>query len=139
VNRALVDTDILSEIMRARNERVLENARKYVGAHSRFTVSAITVAEVVKGLQKALRSDALERFIDELPQFEILAVDTGVAILAGKMYAELERSGQPIGRADPLIAATASMHRLTLITGNVAHYDRIPELGFALDVANWRD
>lgn len=66
-------------------------------------------------------------------------MDTEVAVLAGAIYAELERSGQPIGRADPLIAATASVHGLTLVTGNVAHYARIPELGFPLDIANWRD
>jgi tRNA(fMet)-specific endonuclease VapC len=66
-------------------------------------------------------------------------VDTEVALLAGAIYAELERSGQPIGRADPLIAATASAHHLTLVTGNVAHYARVPELAFPLDFANWRD
>lgn len=125
--------------MRGRNERVLENARTYVSEHSRFTLSAITVAEIVKGLRKASRTQAIDRFVAELPHFEVLPVDTDVAVLAGAMYAELERTGQPIGRADPLIAATASAHGLTLVTGNVAHYSRIPELGFPLDIANWRD
>jgi tRNA(fMet)-specific endonuclease VapC len=139
VDRALIDTDILSEIMRARNPRVLENARQYAATFSRFTVSVITVLEVVKGLRKAGRATALDRFVRQLPQFDILPVDTEVAVLAGAMYAELERAGQPIGRADPLIAATASGHRLTLVTGNMDHYQRIPVLGFDLVVANWRD
>ena len=56
----------------------------------------------------------------------------------GNMYAELERSGQPIGRADPMIAATASTHGLLLVTGNVGHYARLPDLGFELRIANWR-
>ena len=46
--------------------------------------------------------------ITERPQFEVLLIDTRVAILTGNMYAELERSGQPIERADPTFAATAS-------------------------------
>ena len=88
------------------------------------------MAEIVKGLRKASRTEAIDRFVAELPRFEVLPVDADVAVLAGAMYAELERTGQPIGRADPLIAASASAHGLTLVTGNLAHYSRIPELGF---------
>jgi tRNA(fMet)-specific endonuclease VapC len=139
VDKALIDTDILSEIMRGRNSRVLEHAATYSDEYRAFTVSVVTVAEVVKGLRKVSRALALERFIAELPQFEVLPIDTQVAILAGNMYAELERSGQPIGRADPMIAATASALGLVLVTGNVGHYARLPDLGFELRIANWRD
>jgi tRNA(fMet)-specific endonuclease VapC len=66
VNKALVDTDIRSEIMRGRNERVLKNAPRYVSEHSRFTLSAMPVAEIVKGLRKASRREAVDRFVAEL-------------------------------------------------------------------------
>ena len=36
--------------------------------------------------------------------------------------------GVPIDSADVLIAATALRYRLTLVTANVSHYDRIPSL-----------
>jgi predicted nucleic acid-binding protein len=52
--------------------------------------------------------------------------------------ADLERTGQPIGRADPMIAALALRHDLTLVTGNIAHYQRIQALGYNLSLDNWR-
>jgi predicted nucleic acid-binding protein len=58
--------------------------------------------------------------------------------LAGRIYAELERSGQPIGRADPIIAAIAITQNLLLATGNTRHYERIQQLGFALRLTNWK-
>jgi predicted nucleic acid-binding protein len=58
--------------------------------------------------------------------------------MAGRIYADLERIGQPIGRADPIIAAIALRYDLTLITGNVAHYQRIQTLGYGLKLDNWR-
>ena len=74
MDKALIDTDILSEIMRGRNSRVLEHAATYSDEYRAFTVSVVTVAEVVKGLRKVSRALALERFIAELPQFEVLPI-----------------------------------------------------------------
>ena len=44
-----------------------------------------------------------------------------------------------IGRADPMIAATAIIQGLELVTGNTAHYQRIQQLGYPLTLANWRN
>ena len=52
--------------------------------------------------------------------------------------ADLERTGQPIGFADAMIAATALQHNLTLVTGNISHYQRIQGLGYSLKLDNWR-
>ncbi len=60
------------------------------------------------------------------------------AEVAGRIYADLERAGQPIGRADPMIAAIAIRNGLTLITGNTAHYERIKNLNYDLRLGNWR-
>ena len=69
----------------------------------------------------------------------MLPLDLDAAVLAGRMYGDLERTGQPIGRADPMIAATAIVHDLVLVTGNGAHYERIRQLGYALELDNWRE
>jgi predicted nucleic acid-binding protein len=37
-----------------------------------------------------------------------------------------------------MIAALALRHDLTLVTGNVAHYQRIQALGYNLSLDNWR-
>ena len=53
MNKALLDTDIYSEVLRAVNATVTANARTYRQAYGRLTLSVITVMEMVKGLQKA--------------------------------------------------------------------------------------
>jgi predicted nucleic acid-binding protein len=69
---------------------------------------------------------------------EILVFDQTAAELAGRIAGDLERVGQPIGRADPMIAAIALEHGLELVTGNTAHYQRIEQLGYPLTLVNWR-
>jgi predicted nucleic acid-binding protein len=52
--------------------------------------------------------------------------------LAGMIAGALERSGQPIGLADPMIAAIALQNGLELVTGNTAHFQRVQRLGYPL-------
>ncbi|QDV38292.1 PIN domain-containing protein [Tautonia plasticadhaerens] len=58
--------------------------------------------------------------------------------LAGRIAGELELAGRPISPADPVIAAIALHHGLELVTGNTAHFHRIPQLGYPLTLVNWR-
>ena len=53
---------------------------------------------------------------------------------ATDIYAGLYKHGELISDADILIAATAVVHGLILITGNVGHFQRIP----GLQVLSWR-
>jgi tRNA(fMet)-specific endonuclease VapC len=110
----------------------------YRAIFGHYTISIITVLEIVKGLHKMQREDRIREFLDGLSTVNILTLDVPGAELAGRIYADLERSGQPIGRADPIIAAIAVQHGLTLITGNQAHYERVQDLGYDLKLDNWR-
>nr|WP_249070713.1 PIN domain-containing protein [Argonema antarcticum] len=105
---------------------------------TRYTISAITVTEVVKGWHKLQREDRIQEFLAEIVGMEVLPLDTHTAEMAGRIYGDLERTGQPIGLADAIIAGTALQHDLTLVTGNVAHYQRIQGLGYGLKLDNWR-
>jgi len=53
----------------------------------------------------------------------------GVADLAGRFAAELDRIGQPIGLADTRIASIALKHGLELVTGNSSDFRRVQQLG----------
>ncbi|MCL6536733.1 MAG: PIN domain-containing protein [Armatimonadetes bacterium] len=139
MNKALLDTDILSEVLKGRNPQVVAQAEAYLRHHAMLTVSAVSVIEVVSGLQRMARSAQLEQFLGALDAIEVLPVDTQSAVLAGRIDGDLLRTGQPIGRADPIIAAQAITHGLVLVTGNVRHYERIVALGYPLRMANWRD
>ena len=138
MNRALLDTDIFSEVLKGVDRQVVARAREYISTFSRYTISVITVAEVIKGFHKLGREDRIRQFLGDLAGLEILPLDVQGAQLAGRIYADLERTGQPIGRADPMIAAIAVQHNLTLVTGNTAHYQRVEELGYHLTLDNWR-
>jgi tRNA(fMet)-specific endonuclease VapC len=138
VDRALLDTDAFSEILKGVNANVIACATEYRSRFRAYTISTITIMEIVKGFHKVQREEHLQKFVDGLSAVEILTFDLKSAELAGRIYAELERTGQPIGRADPMIAAIAIQSDLTLITGNTAHYERIQKLGHGLRLGNWR-
>ena len=138
MDKALIDTDIFSEILKGIDSHVVAQAVAYRAILGRYTISTITVLEVVKGLHKIQREDRIEQFLDGLVTVDVLTLDVQSAELAGRIYADLERTGQPIGRADPIIAAIALRHGLTLVTGNQSHYQRIQNLGYQLYLDNWR-
>lgn len=139
MKRSLLDTDIFSEILKNRNAQVAESAHRYRTAFGRLTLSAITVMEIVKGFRKANQTDRLTVFLRTLPLEEVLLFDVPAAELTGQIYADLERSGQSIGRADPMIAGIALHHGLVLVTANSSHFRRIADLGYPLELENWRE
>lgn len=93
-------------------------------------VSAVTIGELYHG---AYRSEARERHlknIDEriLPAVTVLPYDTATARTHGQIRALLAGKGKPLADADLQIAATALYHGLELVTGNLRHFQRIPDL-----------
>lgn len=135
---ALVDTDILSEVMKGRNAVVRSRATEYLAEYAAFLISAVTVLEVVKGFQKARREPELQRFVNSLSAVRVLPIAQPEAVLAGKIYGDLERLGRPIGRADPMIAATPIVHQLVLVTGNEEQHQRVRDAGYPLTLSNWK-
>ena len=96
-------------------------------------VSAITVGELYQG---AYGSPATERHLENiehrvLPAITVLPFDVAVAKTFGRIRAELYSAGKPLEDADLQIAATALYHGLTLVTGNLRHFQRIAELALS--------
>ncbi|MBE9058661.1 PIN domain-containing protein [Sphaerospermopsis sp. LEGE 08334] len=138
-NKSLIDTDILSEIRKGKNSQVITRAIAYKAIFKQYTISVITVAEVIKGWRKLNRNDRIQEFLIDLPQMEILSLEQKSAELSGLIYADLEKTGQPIGLADVLIASIAIENNLILVTGNTKHYQKIQLLGYPLQIDNWRE
>jgi tRNA(fMet)-specific endonuclease VapC len=138
VNKALLDTDIYSEVLKAKNPTVAQNAAIYRQQHGVYTVSVITVMEVVQGFHRVQNARRLLNFLKAVALEHVIVFDQPSAELAGRISGDLEGTGQSIGLADPMIAAVALEHGLELATGNTAHFQRIQQLGYPLTLANWR-
>lgn len=138
MNKSLLDTHILSEIGKGIDQTVARNATAYRQAHGFLTLSVIPVMEVIQGYPRVGGSAHIQAFRTALATEEVIAFDQAAADLAGRIAADLDRVGRPIGRCDPMIAAVALQHGLELGTGNTSHYQRLQHLGYPLTLANWR-
>jgi toxin FitB len=122
----LVDTNVLSEL--SRREPNLKVIRWLHDNEDDLYVSVLTLGELEKGLAMATnprRRVRLERWIrrDVPAWFEgrILPVDREVATCWGRLVGSLK---DPVPAIDSLLAATAVVHQLTLVTRNTVDVAR---------------
>ena len=80
---------------------------------------------VYKSQHPAQNRQALEQFLIPLV---LLDVDPAVAAVYGRLRADLEAEGTPIGSLDTLIAAHALSQNLVLVTNNTREFARVPGL-----------
>jgi tRNA(fMet)-specific endonuclease VapC len=137
--KVLLDTDILSELQRRKNQAVHAIAAEYERTHEPLTLSVLSVFEIVQGWHHAGRPERATTFLEWASSREVLPFDEGCARLAGEIGGALLRAGRPIGVVDVGLAATAIHHARILVTGNTAHFGYVREAGFDLTIENWRE
>ncbi len=125
----LFDTDAISELFKPRPATGYVRWLSTIDRDEQFT-SAVVIGELFKG---AFRSSARDRHLENieqrvLPRVTALPYDVAVARVFGEIRAGLELQGQLLPDADLQIAATAIHHGLDLVTGNLKHFARIPDL-----------
>ena len=97
-----------------------------------ITVCSVVKAELFFGAMKSQRPDqTLQKQQGFLAAFHSLPFDDKSALLFGKIRADLQRQGQPIGPYDLQIAAIAMANDLTLVTHNTREFSRIDGLRLA--------
>lgn len=132
IHPALLDTDVLSAIMRGQPTALIHSA-EYLTEHPQLTLSAITRYEILRGLKARGAAVQLFAFNAFCEASTVLPITDEIIDRASSIYADLYRRGDLIGDADILIAATAMEHRLALVTNNTRHYGRIADL----ELQNW--
>ena len=65
MNRALLDTDILSEVSKAIDPTVARNATAYRQAHGYLTLSVVSVMEVIQGYQRVGATTRIRAFLPQ--------------------------------------------------------------------------
>ena len=128
---SLLDTDTLSEVMKGKHATVARKATAYLTQHGTFTFSLITRYEILRGLKAKNAMVQLAAFEARCQSSIVLPITDEIIVRAADFYADLKQRGQLISDADLIIAATADVHGLVLVTSNRAHYRRIT--GLALD------
>ena len=120
----LADTNIVSELMRKRPDPGVLAWREMVDAmYGHITMSAVTVDEIMYGLARKQDAGLQAWFDGFMSRTQVLTVTQTIACRAGEMRAMFSLRGVVRSQADMLIAATAQVHALTLVTRNVRDFD----------------
>lgn len=116
----LVDTNVLSELVRPRPNRHVD---AWVRTQGHLEISAVTVEEVEFGLAWRPAPRVQAWWSDFLADHCVVhAVDDRVARRAGQLRGQLQAAGITRTQADMLIAATAAVRSATLVTRNVGDF-----------------
>jgi tRNA(fMet)-specific endonuclease VapC len=127
----LLDTNIVSDLVRHPRGKIFERISE-VGEGDVCT-SIVVAAELRCGATKKNSPRLTSQLEAVLGAVEVLALDAPVDAVYGAISAALERTGQPIGANDLLIAAHALALDLAIVTDNEREFSRIENLR----VENW--
>jgi predicted nucleic acid-binding protein len=129
------DTDVLSAVLR--REPPLPLLRRLAQTPpAEQATTTITLGELLYGAAKRGSEQLVARVREVLTLATvILPFDAQAAEVYGPLRAELERQGKRLDEPDLRIASIATSRELTLVTGNVRHFKRVP----GLTIENWLD
>lgn len=123
----ILDTSFLVDVLRG--EEAVEEAVRTVDESATARVSSVTVMELWEGIHLAESSERERRVLKNLlTNVRELPFDRECAMMAGEINATLQRDGTPIEDADVMIAATALVNDVPVVTDNTAHFERIDDL-----------
>ena len=127
------DTDTLSAVIRRDPPLSLIRRLARTPPEEQFT-TAVTLGELLYGAAKrgsaTLTQKVRELVIGALP---VLPFDERAAEVYGPLRARLEADGRRLDEPDLRIASIALSRGLVVVTGNVRHFGRVPDL----KVENW--
>jgi predicted nucleic acid-binding protein len=117
----LVDTNVISELARRKPD---PGVIAWAGGITRLAISVITLDEIHFGLARRPNERVrawVEAFFQRHPVLEVTAP---IARRAGELRGALAARGSVRHQADMLIAATAQVHQLTLVTRNTKDFEQ---------------
>lgn len=132
--RYMLDTNICIYIIKHKPEKVYTELQKH--DPSEVCISSVTYAELIHGVEKsaAIEKNRLALAL-LLANIEIMNFDVNAANCYGKIRADLEKKGTPIGPLNMMIAGHAQSLSYTVVTNNVKEFSRVTNL----DIVNWAE
>jgi predicted nucleic acid-binding protein len=137
----LLDTNVVSEWVKPRPDPGVVAWLAEVD-EDRVYLSVVTMAELRSGIARMVDGSRRKRLDDwlrfELPlrfQGRLLSIEAADADDWGKVIAQREAQGRPIGVMDAFIAATARTRGLTFVTRNTADFE--PSVNAIINPWSW--
>ncbi len=125
---AILDTDCLVGLIRGHPD-ALRKLAVLAGRRESIATTAVNVAELFRGAHLARNSErALSRVRAVLGPLPILPLDGPAAGEYGRIVADLERRGRPVGHMDSMVGAISRLAGETIVTRNARNFSRIPGL-----------
>ena len=132
--RYMLDTNICIYAIKHKPEKVFRELQK----HDPFEIciSSVTYAELAHGVEKSAAVEKNRVALSMLlANIEILSFDVNAANNYGKIRADLEKKGTPIGPLDMMIAGHAQSLGYTVVTNNIKEFARVDNL----KTVNWAE
>ena len=137
--KLVIDTDLLSEILKGINPNVIRAQQAYCEEHEVLSFASVTAFEILFGYGHKNATAQMERAEALFAQNDEITPTPEDYRLAAKIGSTLSRQGKTIGFIDPVIAACAIRRGYGVASGNTAHFEFIRQAGFSFHLENWRD
>ena len=132
--RYMLDTNICIYAIKHKPKKVFDKLQEV--DPSDVCISSVTYAELVHGVEKSASVEKNRLALTMLlANIEILDFNVSAADSYGKIRAELEKNGTPIGPLDMMIAGHAKSLGYTVVTNNVKEFKRVS----GLIIENWAE
>ena len=126
----LLDTNVISELRKPETKRNQQVSQWFKQSHiNQFFLSSTTILEIEMGILKLDRKDPIQaskiktwfnKGVLDVFAERVLPFDTNIALACAALHIPNPRSER-----DAMIAATASVHDLTLVTRNIKDFKHI--------------
>ena len=129
----LLDTNIIIDFLKGRvglDQKLVGELRQGYG------ISSITLTELYRGAYKSDRMRFNLKLIEDLiglPEVKVLDFGKSEALAGGELTGRLEKAGKKLSMGDVLIAATAKVYKLTIITEDKKHFGRLTKFGIKVE------
>jgi len=139
MNPAILDTDILSEVIKGVDLNVVAKANSYASEHQTLSFTSARVYEILSGLFRKNAKAQIQRTEALFAKNDEIAPTPEDYRLAAEISGALIQQGTPIGLVDPIIAACAIRRGFTVATGNTQQFQFIQAAGYIFPLENWRE
>jgi predicted nucleic acid-binding protein len=134
----LLDSDILSEILKGIDVRVRDNTSRYLATARVLSFSSATALEILYGYERIGAHAKIKRAEELFAANDEIVPSVADYRLAASIAGTMSKRGTFIGLVDPLIASTAIRCGYAIATGNTEHFDFIRKAGYDFPLENWR-